>query len=264
VKASEDIKYRGGEVMLGTPNLYNIYFGNLTRETVSLVDYFSKHLGGSYWYNITTVYYQNISSQGGLKYMSNSLNYSKAIFHLPNAKKLTLTELDIERVIVDLILSEQLPIDTNGIYGIIFRGDFTVCYANTYCWPRDFCGYHSVLQLPTGEFMKYFAVGDSGTAPGITGFTCQQIRSKTKTANADVGADSLVSIYAHEVTEITSDPFSSGWMFDNGDENADRCGFNFGTIYLNNKSNSNVRIGDKNFLVQQNWLPGFGCRNGYP
>jgi len=79
----------------------------------------------------------------------------------------------------------------------------------------------------------------------------------------------MVSIYSHEVVETTSD-YLGAWYFDpdaldpngyplGGYENADACVWNFGDTYLNEEHTANVRYGDKLFLVQMNWVPGFGC-----
>jgi hypothetical protein len=76
----------------------------------------------------------------------------------------------------------------------------------------------------------------------------------------------MASIYSHEFVETTSD-YLGAWYFDAdavdsngnsmyGEENADACVWNFGDF----TGNSNAQYGPYSFLVQQNWVPGFGCR----
>ena len=76
----------------------------------------------------------------------------------------------------------------------------------------------------------------------------------------------MVTILAHEIVETTSD-FNSAWSFDPGaknaagvsmakEESADACVWTFGN---NRLENSNVLWGSKRFLIQQNWVPGYGC-----
>lgn len=86
------------------------------------------------------------------------------------------------------------------------------------------------------------------------------------TANGNLGADSIATMYAHELVEVVTN-YLGAWYFDAGSvsdsgsalesyENADACVWDFGTY----TGNSNVVFGDKKFLIQQNWVPYYGCR----
>jgi hypothetical protein len=180
----------------------------------------------------------------------------KSINVSPNAQGLTVLDYDFQNIIITAINNGQLPIDTNGIYAIVFRGDFNACYSGGYfCWLTSICGYHTYFRLSTGELLKYFIVGDPATAPGYTGQSCEGF-IYGPTANGNLGADSLLNVYAHEVVEMVSDPEINAWKFASGDENADVCNYNFGPYF----GNSNTIVGNKRFLIQQNWLLGYGCR----
>ena len=51
--------------------------------------------------------------------------------------------------------------------------------------------------------------------------------------NGDPAIDAAVSIFAHELAETATDPLLNAWWADSdGDENADKCSFNFGEIAL--------------------------------
>lgn len=76
----------------------------------------------------------------------------------------------------------------------------------------------------------------------------------------------MATIFAHEIVETTSD-YLGAWYFDAdavdqygnslaGEESADACVWTFGN---NKHANSNVQWGNKRFLIQQNWVPGYGC-----
>lgn len=73
----------------------------------------------------------------------------------------------------------------------------------------------------------------------------------------------MATVFAHELVETVTDSFGA-WYFDDpsqGDdwsareECADACVWQFGT-----DGNSNVRFGEKSFLVQEVWVPKYGCR----
>ena len=85
------------------------------------------------------------------------------------------------------------------------------------------------------------------------------------TANNNLGADSIINVYCHEIVETTSN-YIGAWYFDEGavdsngrsmhwEESADACMWNFGSF----SGNSNLNFGNRRFLVQQNWVPGYGC-----
>jgi hypothetical protein len=66
---------------------------------------------------------------------------------------------------------------------------------------------------------------------------------------------------AHETEETATDPVSlthspyfAGWYDTSREENADKCAYRYGpTLDYNGLDYWNMRIGGKQFLVQQNW-----------
>lgn len=51
--------------------------------------------------------------------------------------------------------------------------------------------------------------------------------------NGDPAIDAAVNIFAHELAETATDPLLNAWWADSdGDENADKCSFNFGEGFL--------------------------------
>jgi hypothetical protein len=114
----------------------------------------------------------------------------------------------------------------------------------------------------------------------VDGYVCTYL---TRGPNDDLGADATVSAMAHEIEENATDPVSSrnypwflGWytkyVFPNGiayfEENGDKCAYTYGyepnAPPKNRLDYWNLRIGEKQFLVQQNWsnLAPQGCLTG--
>ena len=242
--------------MTGTINLYNIYYGdfssNSSQEFKTLVDYFAANIGGSSWHNMMTQYYQVIGTTK--TYMSNSVVLKASISTNTTTRGGTLTQEQVELIISNLISTGQLPADTNGVYAFIFRGD--VQFTG---WLSSWCGNHGSYSHSSGKLLKYFTIGDQSTS-GMN-FGCAALLSDT--ANGNYGADAIVSFYAHELVETTSD-YEYAW-FDTaiGAENGDLCAWDFGT-YLPGSSNANTVIGGKKWLIQQNWVPSYGCRQQWP
>src|SRR5262249_6185761 len=64
------------------------------------------------------------------------------------------------------------------------------------------------------------------------------------------------SVIAHEVEETVTDPELNAWT----GENADMCAWTFGTEYTSNGARANVRLGNRDFLIQRNWVNADGGR----
>ena len=80
--------------------------------------------------------------------------------------------------------------------------------------------------------------------------TCGSIRD---TSNGTPASDAMASVYAHEIVEAATSPQWNGYYFnDNGEENADRCAWQFGDL-LPGSSNANMQLGSKKYKIQLNW-----------
>jgi hypothetical protein len=252
--------------MLGTISVYNLYYGDFSgavgNNTMYLVDYFSANLGGTPWYNIMTSYYQISTVAPRAKiYMGNNLIFKKRYLVNPAGRGTTTTTVLNQRTFINALIAQfnnpnnPLPVDPNAVYMFIVRGDFTMT-ANGGAWLTDWCAYHSAFYLTNGWAIKYTVAGDPSTAL-YNGGNCEWFISST--VNGNVGADSIVSYYAHELVETSSD-FEGAWFFDSGplagSECADACAWTYGNIY---NANWNMMAGNKKFLVQQNFQPGVGC-----
>ena len=252
---SEDISYHGGAIMTGKVNAYNIYYGDISSATKNLVNYFVANLGNSSWYSAVTPYYQIVN---GVKTMvSKSLVLKNSVDVA--ATKTILRVNDVAMIIINLFNAGKLPADINGVYSFFFRGDITATFdfpSSSLYWLQDFCGYHGAFYLGNnGETIKFMVIGDPSYA-GVSGQTCEAITDPSGTANNNLGADSMVSIYAHVIANTITDYNGNQWYFDsNGLESADACDWKFGDY----AGNSNVVVGNKRFLVQQMWVPTKGC-----
>jgi len=188
-------------------------------------------------------------------YASTSTTFVKNIFVHPTSTALQFTLDDVSIMLLNLFISGKLIPDENAIYAFIFRGDSIVTdpiYGN---WLQTWCGIHFTRFLNGYLPIKYFILGDTtSTTNLVNAARCQSVTSKS--VNSNVGADSVVNVYAHEMVETVTNAYNA-WVFDsNGYENADDCAWNFGDL---KGKNYNYKFGDKNFLVQLNYKPTVGC-----
>lgn len=57
------------------------------------------------------------------------------------------------------------------------------------------------------------------------------------------GVDAMVSVIAHELTETVTDPTLTAWWDRNtGYENADKCVYNYGKVYVNSAGENKQQI----------------------
>lgn len=167
-------------IITGTVNLYNIYYGNFVlptylQQTRNLIDYFSYNVGNSSWYKTLSTYYQ-VNADGSKTYASTSVVLKRSINIFPGAKRITITDSDIVTGILAQFnsASKPLPVDTNGIYVVIFRDDFD--YDG---WLQSWCGFHSSFALSDGRMINFIVVGEPSTAPQELQPACVAIDSPT-------------------------------------------------------------------------------------
>jgi hypothetical protein len=255
-----DMIYTPGRyVMTATPNAYNIYYGNFSsthgQTFISLVDYFTQNLGGSSWWNMNTAYYQIID--GVQTFCPNSLQWVKSINLRSNYSTQALTQFDIINDLTAAISAGLLPVDENGIYSVMFAGSLSVTVNGR---QKNWCGFHSAFSY-ANTVLKYQLVGDPSSST-IFPNRCAAIIDDSSSANGHWGADSAVNFFAHEATEIVTN-YDGAWS-SQGVENADFCTLRFGAPLDPELNNANIVVGQKKFLVQENWVPNYGCRISKP
>ena len=232
------ISLHGGPVMLGTVNAYYIWYGNWAgNSAVTILEDFAKNLGGSPYWNINTTY---TDSSGA--HVSNSLNFGGSTTD-SGSQGTSLSDAQIQTVVSSAISSGKLPKDTNGIYLVLTSADVTA--SSGFC--TQYCGWHTHGTI-SGSDIKYSFVGNSDRC-------LSACAAQTTSPNGNAGADGMASVIAHELEEAATDPDLNAWFDTRGAENADKCAWTFGTQYtVANGSKANMKLGTRDFLIQQNWV----------
>jgi len=113
-----------------------------------------------------------------------------------------------------------------------------------------YCGKHSKTTI-NGVTIKYGIIGNAiSQCPGSCVY-------QPTSPNGDAGVDGMISVIAHQLADIVTDPLSDAWWDTLGNEVADKCNFNFGSglFRTSNGAIANVALDGKNFLIQQIWNP---------
>jgi len=236
--SSNGINYHGGPVMLGTVNVYYIWYGNWAgNSATTILTDLASNIGGTPYYNINTTYYN-----GANQHVSNAVAYASSTTD-NYSQGTSLTDTAIRTVVSSAITSGRLPLDANGVYFVLTSSDVTA--SSGFC--TQYCGWHTHASI-SGVDVKYSFVGNPDRCPS----SCSM---QTTGPNGNAGADGMASIIAHELEEAHTDPDLNAWYDRRGYENADKCAWTFGTTYTTaNGAKANMNLGGRDFLIQQNWV----------
>lgn len=243
---SNGISPHGGPVMTNI-NIYYIWYGNWTGNTATtILPYLASHIGGSAYWNINTTYYDTLA-----RHVPSTVRYAGSTTD-SYSRGVTLTDDGVLGVVSDAITSGRLPADDAGVYFVLGSPDVTE--TSGFC--TKYCGWHHAPVAVSGTSIKYAFVGDAATqCPG----TCMV---QSNGPNNNGGADGMASVIIHELEETATDPNLDAWVdvwFDvlgreHDDENADKCAWKFGAGYVApNGMRANIRLGARDYLIQQNW-----------
>lgn len=246
--SSNGIFYHGGPVMLGTVNVYYIWYGNWSgNSAVTILTDLAQSIGGSPYYNINTTYYN-----GSNQHVSNSVHYAGSTTD-SYSQGTSLSDSAIQSVVASAISSGRLPKDTNAVYFVLTSKDVTA--SSGFC--TQYCGWHTHGTI-SGSDIKYSFIGNPERCPSAC-------TNGTAAPNGNVGADGMASIISHELEEAATDPDLNAWYDRRGMENADKCAWTFGTTYNNGTGIANVHLGTRDYLIQRNWVNASGgyCSMSY-
>lgn len=237
------ITYHGGPVMTSGTNVYYIWYGTWSSADQSILTALAQNIGGSPYFNINTTYTNgsNVPVRNQVTFSgSRSDNYSHGT--------------SLSDAAIQSIVAAGNPTDTNGVYFVLTSAD--VNETSGFC--TQYCGWHTHATIG-GRDIKYAFIGNPARCPSAC-------TNGTAPPNGSVGADGAASIISHELEEATTDPDLNAWYDSRGQENADKCAWTFGSTYSNGTGTANMKLGARDFLIQQNWVNASGgfCAKSYP
>lgn len=203
VSIMNPIKYTiGNKVLTDDVNLYMIFYGASWTETQkNLIIEFANNIGSSDWYQITKLYYFQANDASNKIYVNGAVKVA-AIANDEGSMGNALTGTNLPDLLQNFISEGTLPEDENGIYFIFTGDDVTESVRpdpfGTAFFCTDYCGYHISTTLISGKRIQYAMVGNPITqCSSSCGASVNQIVSP----NGDPGVDSILSVFAHELTE---------------------------------------------------------------
>jgi hypothetical protein len=249
--------YHGGPVMHGTVNLYYIWYGawdfqNDTTKTI--LENFGRYLGGTPWFHINTTY-SDLSPNPTPGPATAAVAFGGSTTDSGSAGT-SLSDQNVQDIVQAHLgdFNGGQP-DLNGVYFVLTSQE--VQETSGFC--STYCAWHSNGTINSNN-IKFGFVGSPLQCP--SGCSAQSV-----SPNGNVGADGMANFIAHELSESVTDPNLNAWFDQQGNENADKCAWKFGTTRrLSSGAKYNVTFGARNWLLQQNWVnKGKGsCALHYP
>ena len=217
---------------------------------MTIVDDFVSSLGGSSAYNVNSTYFD---SKGD--HILNALAFNPAVdtYSVGYTFGKNITDANVQSIVGAAISGGHLPLNQDAIYFVLTAPDVheTAPFGG-FC--TVFCGYHGPsTTIVTGKSIKYSFVGDASLQcpSGCIGNVA--VFGDGNSPNGDLGADGMVSVMFHELSETVSDPqvgVPAAWQGPGG-ESGDLSNVNFGTTFLApNGSHANQTLGGKDYLTQ--------------
>jgi len=262
------ISYHGGPVLQAATNVVAVYWGaspvyfggpnpgtyNTSSNSGdnSLVGTFLSNLGGSAYFNINTTYKDGFGQ--AIKNVVNYTGYWANGTGVPSNGQ-NVSDAAMISMLQSGFNSGALTYKAGTLYLIFTAGSVNLGGG----FGTQSCAYHThgtVSVNGTTRTVLYAAMPYVNAYPSAC-------TNNSPSPNGDPSADREVNVLAHEIEETTTDMMGSAWFDSRGYENADKCAWNFGSMYTTaNGGWANMNIGGKDWLVQQNWINSGsgGCR----
>jgi hypothetical protein len=242
VRRDSRILYRGGSIMPTASNVYLIRYGNWqNREaTFDLLNDFATSYSESPYAQILTTYpdFTGASPSGELingGWVPNYYSHSAS-----------LTDADVQASITAVLYAQGLPVDPRGIYLLLASPDV---YFDGFC--TNYCQYHKYFVF-NGTPLKYAVIGNPDRCPTSC---AAQFPEGSVSPNGDPAGDAMASWMAHVLNETMTNPFGTAWYDRYGLESSDKCVGLYGQTYTTpTGARANMRLGARDYLIQQNWL----------
>ncbi|OIW05544.1 hypothetical protein TanjilG_23330 [Lupinus angustifolius] len=215
------LRYHMGPVLTSNITVHIIWYGTWNRNQKKIIRDFVNsvsdttvpHPSISAWWRTVQLYTDqtggNISKSVILGEEKNDRLYSHGK---------SLTRLSLQGVIKSAITASTRPLPINprsGLYLLLTADDV---YVQDFC--TSVCGFH-YFTFPSlvGYTLPYAWVGNSGKlCPGYCAYPFAMPvylppsnRKALKSPNGDVGVDGMISVIAHEMAELASNPLANAW-----------------------------------------------------
>jgi hypothetical protein len=250
------LTYHRGPVMHTTSTTYAIFWEppvlpdgfptHVSSTYNGLIQRYFQDIGGSGVYQVNTQYYDtaahiaNNSTLGGVWIDHSPYPLPKCFDPLtPHG---CLSDAQIQDEVTKAMQVNHWSGGFNHLFFVYTSLGEGSCYDVSSCAFTQFCAYHSYYNT-SNQTILYANMPYAGTVRDCV----------VKTSpNNDSDADSTISVSSHEHMEAVTDAHLDAWYDIDGNENGDKCAWNFGSVSLDG-GKANVQWNGHYYIVQQEW-----------
>jgi phosphate-induced protein 1 len=254
VKTDSRILYHDGPVMIGSSNLYVIWYGCWDATCGPTGDANAQSIVLDFFYNFgSTPYAQMLASYPNAagQAPSGALLFGGSVVD-PYSHGFELTANDIQGIVADQINGLILPPDPAGIYVVLASADVsspTTGFCVASAEP------HHGVGFANGSQFRYAFVGNPTRCPSVGAPQFFANGTPLPTPNGSLAADAMANTLAHVLSTTMTNPNGNAWFDRYGLQNADKCDGQFGPTYLTaSGARANLKLGQRDYLIQENWV----------
>lgn len=234
--AGSNLIYHGGPEMDGTTNVYAIFWeptGSFVSATYnSLISRYFNDVGVSTDYAITRQYHDTSGTGPNTSVLAGSWMDTATY---PSG---TLSDGQVQNEVTHAQNVNHWSSSIHNIFFVFTAKGENICIDASTCSFTTFCAYHSFF----GSNTIYAAMPYTGTSLAGCGVP--------HTPNHDIDADSTINVSSHEQMEAATDPLLNAWFDGSGQENGDKCNFNFAPT---NSAGGDTLMNGHPYEVQKEW-----------
>jgi hypothetical protein len=155
-----------------------------------------------------------------------------------------LSDAQIQTEISRVITAQGWEPGPSALFFMVTARGVGSCYDSSNCAFTQYCAYHS--SFGSGSTATLYAnIPYADTVPSA----CDAGQHPN---GGD--ADATINLISHEHNEAITDPLGNAWFDRSGQENGDKCAWNFGTpLGSTNGGAYNQEIGTGRYYLQQEW-----------
>lgn len=233
--SSGNLIYHGGPEMDGTTNTYAIFWeptGSFVSPTYnSLITRYFGDIGSSKLYHINTQYHDSSGN-----FPSNSVLAGSWV-DTASYPSNPISDAQVQAEVTHAQSVKGWRSSIDNIFFVFTAKGENIC-ASFGCSFQVFCAYHGFF----GSNSIYATMPYTGTDLAGCGVP--------STPNHDIDADSTINVTSHEQNEAATDPLLNAWFDAAGNENGDKCNFNFGPT---KSFGGDVKLNTHPYEVQKEW-----------
>jgi hypothetical protein len=254
---SSNLTYHGGPVQHGS-RVYTIYWGAATswdsgyQGTIN--SYFSNVAAASG--STSNVYYSDTQYSDGAGTIAYSVSYAGTYADTAaypssgcsdKATSICLSDAQLQSEIQRVMSLNGWTATTGGVQNefFMFTPKGVGSCAGSSCAYSTYCAYHS-----------WIGSGASATLYANMPYAVQNYRIYTCDSGErpnGVTADATINLISHEHNETITDEQGNAWYDSSGNENGDKCAWNFGSASGPAGAQYNQTIAGAHYYLQQEW-----------